>query len=413
MLENQQDDQNLDLPPQPAAVAPDPRTPSHRRFGWIAVGIALGVLVTIVVLAIISQESEEPTTSATTALTERPQATTVEPTTAAPSTTAVPSTEAPAVASAAEAPAPSGSADSLEAFDASAVGDLVIPSVVTVEVNSATGLNGSGSGVVYDTAGHIVTNSHVVEVGTVFDVVISDGRVYEAELVGSDPTTDLAVLRVSARDLTPIELGSTDELEVGDPAVAAGSPLGLGGGPSLTVGVLSAFERVVQTDAATTLFGMLQTDAPITEGSSGGALVDANGALIGITTAVGVSSVGVEGIGFASPVEIVTRVADEIIAEGEASQPFLGITGSTAFTDTSDGGARPIGVEIEQVEAGSAAIAAGLDTGDVVTAFDGLAIDTMEELVAQLRRFAVGDVITLTVETGGGTEDLIVRLGTR
>ncbi len=289
-------------------------------------------------------------------------------------------------------------------LDASLVGDTVIPSVVTVQINGSafgsSGVVGSGSGVVFDDMGHIITNDHVVAAGDSYEVVLSDGRVYPAELVGTDSTTDLAVLSVEAEALQPIAIGSSDQLTVGDPAVAVGSPLGLRGGPSLTVGVVSAFGRIVQTDATTTLYGMLQTDAPITQGSSGGALVDGAGRLVGITTAVGVSEVGVEGIGFATPIEIVTRVAAEIIDAGSASNPFLGIFGATSFADTPDGGSAPIGVLIDSIEADTAAQAAGLSAGEIISAVDGTAVKTMDELVAQLRRYGVGTTIDLTLDDG-------------
>jgi putative serine protease PepD len=300
-------------------------------------------------------------------------------------------------------------------LDASAVGDAVIPSVVTVQIRGSVlgggeTLLGSGSGVIYDTAGHIVTNNHVAAAGTSYEVVLSDGRVYPADVVGTDPTTDLAVLEVSAGDLQPVTLGSTSDLAVGDPSVAIGSPLGLKGGPSLTVGVLSAFGREVQTDSTTYLEGMLQTDAPITQGSSGGALVDAQGRLIGITTAVGVSSVGIEGIGFATPVEIVKRVADEIIATGSASNPYLGIRGETALADTSDGGTKTVGVRIQSVEPGLAADEAGLVTDDVISAINGEPVRTMEGLVSLLRRYGAGTEIQVSLDSG---KTLSVLLGQR
>jgi S1-C subfamily serine protease len=259
---------------------------------------------------------------------------------------------------------------------------------------------GSGSGVIYDTQGHILTNNHVAEAGSSYEVVLSDGRIYPAEVVGTDPTTDLAVLKVTAENLQPIGIGSTRDLTVGDPAVAVGSPLGLEGGPSLTVGVLSAFDRTVQTDSTTMLLGMVQTDAPITQGSSGGALVDENGNLIGITTAIGVSSVGVEGIGFATPVEIVTRVADEIIANGSASNPYLGVTLNPAMEDTADGGSAPIGMAVETVVPGSAADNAGLKVGDVITKIEGRTVYTFSKLVGELRRYSSGAEIQLTLNDG-------------
>lgn len=299
-------------------------------------------------------------------------------------------------------------------LDASLVGDTVIPSVVTVQISGAglsgTGVLGSGSGVVFDSDGHILTNDHVVAAGTSYEVVLADGRIYPAQLVGTDPTTDLAVLSVEALDLRPVAIGSSDALTVGDPAVAVGSPLGLDGGPSLTVGVISAFGREVQTDATTRLFGMLQTDAPITQGSSGGALVDASGRLVGITTAVGVSEVGIEGIGFATPIEIVTRVADEIIATGSATNPFLGIFGATSLEDTPDGGSVPVGVVIDSIEPDTAAQEAGLVAGEIISAVNSTPVKTMDELVSLLRRYGAGTTINLTLSDG---QTIAVTLGER
>ncbi len=295
------------------------------------------------------------------------------------------------------------------------MGASVIPAVVTVEIGANTfrGVvsQGSGSGVILDGAGHIVTNDHVVGDADSIQVVLSDGRVYPATLLGTNPVTDLAVLKITATDLTPIEVGTTSGMRVGDTTIAVGSPLGLDGGPSLTVGVLSAFGREVQTSATSVLFGMLQTDAPISPGSSGGALVDAEGRLIGITTAVGVSQVGIEGIGFAIPIEVMERVVDDIIDDGIATNGLLGINGSTDFVDTSDGGSRPIGVVVEAIEAGSAAAVAGLELGDVITAVDGATVDTMDELVAALRRFGAGDVVSLQVERSGSRIEVAATLG--
>jgi len=299
--------------------------------------------------------------------------------------------------------------------DAVAVGEVVIPSIVSVQIgrNGPTGFSeiGSGSGVVFDTEGHIITNDHVAAGGSVYQAVFADGRVYEATVVGTDPVTDLAVLKIDADNLVPIEFGSSDELSVGDPTVAVGNPLGLAGGPSLTVGVLSAVDRQVQTGASDILHGMLQTDAPITQGSSGGALVDETGRLIGITTAVGVSSVGVEGIGFATPVEIVERVVQELIANGEAGTAFLGIVGGTSFDSAVDGAQVPAGVEIGDVEPSGAAAAAGLRTGDVITSFEGADVQTMEDLIILLRRSHVGDAVQLTIDRGGAVETIDLVLG--
>jgi putative serine protease PepD len=301
-----------------------------------------------------------------------------------------------------------------EVADATVVGAAVIPSIVTVEVGTASGDTftqaGSGSGVVLDLSGHIVTNHHVVEAGVAARVVLSDGRVYEAELIGSDPLTDLAVLKIPTTDLVPIALGSTDDLAVGNPAIAIGSPLGLEGGPSLTVGVVSALGREVQTGPDTVLYGMIQTDAPITSGSSGGSLVDETGSLIGITTAVGVSNIGVEGIGFATPVEIVERITTELIATGSVSHGLLGIGGATAYDETGDGGFVPVGVTVRSVSSSSPAESAGIVVDDVITAIDGTAVLTMDELITALRRVGAGDSVTVSLrENAPVTVTLAIR----
>jgi putative serine protease PepD len=299
--------------------------------------------------------------------------------------------------------------------DAVGVGQIVIPSIVSVQIVQETpaGLRelGSGSGVVFDTDGHIITNDHVAAGGPAYRVVFADGRVYEASLVGTDPVTDLAVLKIEAADLVPIELGSADDLSVGDPTVAVGNPLGLDGGPSLTVGVLSAVDRQVQTSASDVLHGMLQTDAPITQGSSGGALVDEMGRLVGITTAVGVSEIGVEGIGFATPVEIVERVVTELITDGVAGTAYLGIVGGTSFDTAGDGALVPGGVEIGQIEPDGAAAIAGLQVGDVIVSYEGIELDTMEDLIVLLRRSSVGDAVQLEIKRAGAAETVALTLG--
>jgi S1-C subfamily serine protease len=235
-------------------------------------------------------------------------------------------------------------------------------------------------------------------------------------VIGTDAFTDLAVLDIEATGLLPIEQGSTTELEIGDAAIAVGNPLGLQGGPSLTVGVISAFERQVQTgpnSQTDVLFGMLQTDAPITSGSSGGALVDEQGRLIGITSAIGVSNVGAEGIGFAIPIELVQRVTDEIITTGEAKHPFLGIAGVTEFDDAGDGAQIPVGVLIQSVEGGSAAGDAGLEVGDRITEVADDNVTTMDGLIVSLREYPVGTPVEVTVLRGGEQMVLTVTLGER
>ncbi len=219
----------------------------------------------------------------------------------------------------------------ISATPAAAVAQKVLPSIVTVEIGLIDGtdfiVTGSGSGVVIDVDGTLVTNEHVVGGADAVRVVFADGRSYDAAVVGTDSLTDLAVIAIDALGLTAVELGTSVDMAIGDTAIAIGSPLGLAGGPSVTVGVLSAFDRRVQVAVGDGLFGMLQTDAPITRGSSGGALVDSEGRLIGITSAIGVSDVGAEGLGFDIPVEMMTRITQDILEFGGARHALLGITG--------------------------------------------------------------------------------------
>lgn len=293
---------------------------------------------------------------------------------------------------------------------AAAVALVVVPSVVTVELPNA-----SGSGVILDAEnGYIVTNEHVVTDAATVSIILSDGRKYEGEVLGTDILTDLAVVQIDGDGLTAIDLGSTEGLIVGDSAIAVGNPLGLRGGPTVTVGVLSAFDRQVRGDTPSEdLFGMIQTDAPFNRGSSGGALVDNQGRLIGITTALGVSDLGAEGLGFAIPVEVVSRVAGEIIATGSSGHAFLGIEGTTELIDLSDGAQAPVGVIVSQLLDGSSAGANGIRTGDVITTLDDQPVTTMEGLISILRRFSPDDQVTVGVNRNGETLTVVLRLGAR
>jgi putative serine protease PepD len=303
---------------------------------------------------------------------------------------------------------------------ASAVGRKVVSSIVTVDVGGDVAGSfdrfGSGSGVVLTADGLIVTNDHVVHGADRVQVIFGNGRIYEAEIVGSDRRTDLAVLRIAATGLRPIEIGSTDDAEIGQVAIAVGSPLGLEGGPSLTVGVVSAFGRRVSTGTGETdiLFDMIQTDAPITQGSSGGALVDESGRLLGITSAIGVSSAGAEGIGFAIPAELVTRITDEIIETGNVEHAFLGVTLGVAFDEAPDGAQIPAGALVSDFPVDpSAARLAGVEVGDLIVGYDSSSVATQEDLISGLRRLRVGDTVTLEVLRGSDVLEIDVILRAR
>ncbi|MDH3605579.1 MAG: S1C family serine protease [Acidimicrobiia bacterium] len=298
---------------------------------------------------------------------------------------------------------------------AAAVALRVVPSVVTVEVFDGPALTSSGSGVIVDAEeGYVVTNEHVIDDSTTVGIVLADGRRYEGEVLGRDALTDLAVVRIDADALVEIERGSTDGLAVGDVAIAIGNPLGLRGGPTVTVGVVSAFDRLVEgSTAEQDLYGMVQTDAPFTSGSSGGALVDSLGRLIGITTAVGVGELGPEGLGFATPVEVMNRVTAEIIATGSSGHGFLGILGTTQLAAQPDGGQAPIGVLVSELLEGSSAGISGIEAGDVITTVDGRLVTTMEGLVSKLRRFGPGDSVDVEVQRDGSPLRVRLELGDR
>jgi len=257
----------------------------------------------------------------------------------------------------------------ISATPAAAVAQKVLPSIVTVEIGIIDGadfiVTGSGSGVVIDINGTLVTNEHVVGAAAAVRVVFADGRSYDAEVVGTDSLTDLAVIAIDALGLTAVELGTS------------------------------------QVAANTELFGMLQTDAPITRGSSGGALVDSEGRLIGITSAIGVSDVGAEGLGFAIPVEMMTRITQDILEFGGPRHAFLGITGSTHFELEIDGAVAPAGVAVASVIEDTAADAAGLEVGDIIESVDGQPVTTMNGLVVKLRFYRVGDIAELQILRNG------------
>ena len=292
------------------------------------------------------------------------------------------------------------------------VASQAIPSIVTVQsLDEESVRDGSGSGVVISSDGFVVTNHHVIDGADTLKVIMSDGLSYPAELIGSDPLMDIAVLKIEAGDLPYIRFGSMEDLRTGEPAIAVGNPLGLDGGPSVTAGVISAFDRSLVTNPLTgdSLYGLLQTDAPITRGSSGGALLDVYGRLLGITTAIGLSDVGAEGLGFAVPVNLVEGIVADLMSEGEVRHAFLGIRGSSAFSELADGVESPLGVEISILDE-SAIGAAGAEDGDVIVALDGVTVRSMPQLVARLRSYRADDLVTVTVRRGEETLDIDLTL---
>jgi S1-C subfamily serine protease len=201
-------------------------------------------------------------------------------------------------------------------------------------------------------------------------------------------------------------------LTIGERAIAVGNPLALEGGPSVTSGIVSALDRSLTVETGTELYGLIQTDAPITRGSSGGALLDISARLIGITTAIAVSDVGAEGLGFAIPIDMAIGVANDLIASGAVTHGVLGIQGETFHVE--QGGAEyPVGVLVTDLNSDSAYELGGGQVNDVITAIDGVAVTTMEGLLTEMRTKRSGDEVTVAVSRSDSDLDLTISLGTR
>lgn len=308
------------------------------------------------------------------------------------------------------APPPTGPPPTLsDTITPATVAERVIPSTVAIEVTSLLA-DGRGSGVVYGADGYVITNHHVISGARGVAVVFADGARFEAQIVGSDPVTDIGVLLVEREDMTPLEIGSSDLLTIGEPAVAVGNPFGLAGGPTVTVGIVSALDRTLRLAGGQELYGLVQTDAPIAPGSSGGALVDARGRLIGITTAIAVSDVGAEQLGFAVPVDTVIGVVNDLIAHGEVAHAFLGISGRTVWA-TEGGAEYPVGVGVTSIPSGSAFAESGGQMNDVIVELAGVEIRTLDGLLATLRRLRADDTVEVRILRADSEQTLEVTLG--
>ena len=309
------------------------------------------------------------------------------------------------------------------------VAAAVSPAVVTIQTQGASS-GGTGSGVIYDAQGDIVTNYHVIASvlgGGQIQVTLADGRLYSAKVVGHDKTTDLAVIRLDnpPSNLTVARFASSANLEVGAPVMAIGAPLGLSN--TVTTGIVSALNRPVevsmdedsssqdsQASSDLVVTNAIQIDASINPGNSGGPLFDASGAVIGINSSIkSLSSssdgqAGSIGLGFAIPSDLVVSIADQLIASGTASHGMLGVTVKAATTTV--GSDTYVGAEVQDVSAGSGASAAGIRAGDVIVKVEGQEVTSPKQLIGYVRRYKAGDTVTMTIVRDGQTQDVSVRI---
>ena len=289
----------------------------------------------------------------------------------------------------------------------------------------------TGSGFVLDLQGHIVTNNHVVEDSEKLEVTFADGSTAEGKLVGRDPANDLAVVMVvvPGGTLSPLKLGDSSTVQVGQLAIAIGSPFRLQG--TVTTGVVSSLGRDLRAGNGRIIGGVIQTDAAINPGNSGGPLLNSSGEVIGVNSAIFSPSGANVGIGFAIPVNTVKRWVPELIAKGKASHPFLGITGQTITPDLAKSLSLPVqeGVLLAQVSTGTPAARAGLKGGDrqsrvgnvrvvtggdIITAIDGVKLKRIEDLTHYLdTKTKVGDQVSLNVVRGNQTLTVSITLAER
>ncbi len=323
-----------------------------------------------------------------------------------------------------EAPPPSAQVPENEPV--AQVASQVGPSVVQVNVQAVQETpfgtqegEGVGSGVIYREDGYVITNNHVVEGADSVNVAFADGTTEQGEVVGTDPFTDLAVVRVDRRDLPAADFAEDPDLRLGELAVAVGSPSGFQS--TVTAGVVSGLNREVPAELTggrqeAALVDLIQTDAAISPGSSGGALANRDGEVVGINVAyLPPSQTGAESIGFAIPAYTATSVADQLIENGEAVGPYMGV----ALADLAPETARRFGVEAEagalvaEVEPDGPAERAGIETGDVVTAVDEEEVRGSGDLLSALRRYGPGDRVEVTVLRDGAEDRIDLRLGER
>ncbi|MGI9621820.1 MAG: S1C family serine protease [Acidimicrobiales bacterium] len=388
-------------PTAPPGADPSPVSNTPRRIGKIvAAGVGV-VLLTGVGFAAGAQFADDNTNSDPITATQLAAASDEADTNSAPET----ATEAPTEAQEAEIPVRPGPVIDDEAEPVAAVAAAVAPSVVRIDTGS-----GTGSGIIYDESGLIVTNAHVIGEASQVTIQLADGTRAEGEVIGADPSVDIAVLQIDADlEFEVAIFAPTRTVETGQLAVAIGSPFGLD--QSVTGGYISAVNRAIANtnvaDGTPTVVEMLQTDAPINPGNSGGALADRQGRVVGVNTSIRTDGTtqGNLGVGFAIPSDTAILVAGRIVNGESLESGFLGVSGQDPLTGSP-------GALITEVVVGGPAEAAGLSSGDLIVSVDGEPVDGMTELAAKVRLATPGTVVTVQVLRDGAPAVLEVTLGT-
>lgn len=300
------------------------------------------------------------------------------------------------------------------------VAEKVLPSVVGITVTyqissifggSSTG-EAAGSGIIVSDDGYIVTNNHVInsDSSSFYSIteavgikvnIYGDSETYEATVVGTDAYTDLAVLKIEKTGLTPITIGDSNSVKVGEFVMAVGNPLGMD--YSVTSGIVSAVDREIESEGAT--YTAIQTDAAINSGNSGGALVNTKGELIGINT-MKFAGTGIEGIGFAIPISSATSIIDQLIEYQTVKRPYIGIVGSSVDSTTAKRYNLPEGIYVESVEENSPASLAGLQQSDIITKIEGQEVKSVNELNKIKYTYNIGDTVKLTIYRNGENIDI-------
>ena len=271
--------------------------------------------------------------------------------------------------------------------------------------------SGSGSGVIYTADGYILTNNHVVEFADEYEVTLHDNREFKARLVGRDPNTDMAVIKIDAGDLPAIELGNSDDVRVGEWALAVGNPFDLTS--TVTAGIISAKGRDIDIiKGGKAIESFIQTDAAVNPGNSGGALVDVNGRLIGINSAIATPTGVFAGYSFAIPVNLVKRIADDLMKYGEYRRAYLGVNVATMDSNV----AKELNLELVQgavivdLDAEGSAAKSGVLENDIITKANGKLVTSTAELLEQIGRSQVGETLVLSVVRNNKTQEIPVRL---